>query len=184
MEEQAGLDEGPRHVRDLPWEDGERLSFEQKALHPAIDRITAWAADHPDVFAGVWLDNTDFLDGSGPVRIGVGIVGGETAEAAMAVPTLTELVGDPQLLHVVEMAHAERELRAVQDQIVAKYLGHDLGAARVTGCGVDVQTNTMTVMLNRADVQAEARLRAEFGSVPLRIGYSEFRSLPLELDQP
>lgn len=184
MEEQEGADQAPRHVRDLPWEEGERLSIEQQALHPAIHRITAWAADHPDVFAGVWLDNTDFLNGSGRVRIGVGIVAGETAEAAKSVETLHELVEDPRLLHVREVAHAERELRAVHDQIVARYLGRDLGAARVTGCGVDVEVNAMTVMLDRPDVQAEARLHAEFPSVRLRLEHGELRSLPLELDQP
>jgi len=166
-------------VRGLSWDEGERLSAEQHALHPARERILAWAEDHQGVFAGLWLDNTAFLDGIGPVRIGVGAVHGAGAVARQA---LLPLVRDPDLLAVVEMAFCERALWELQDDIVARYLGKAIGPTRVTGVGVDVEANVLTVMLNQADADLEARVRAECEPVPVRIELGEFRPLPLELD--
>lgn len=179
MTESAGPTAAPRQVQDLSWDEGERLSAEQQALHPARDRIMAWAEDHQGVFAGLWLDNTAFLARTGPVRIGVGAVHGAGVEVAQA---LLPLVGDPQLLQVVERTFCERALWELQDEIVARYLRPDGGPVRVTGVGVDVQANLLTVMLNQPDPDLEARLRAECEPVPVRIEYGELRSLPLELD--
>ena len=167
MAEPAGPDDAIRDVQQLSLGEWELLSSGQRALHPAIDRINAWAEDHPDVFAGVWLDNDAFLGRSGPVRIGVGVVQGARDEVRQS---LLALVGDPELL------------LEVQDRIVAKYLGEGSRPARVTGVGIDVEANMLTVMLNQPDADFEARLRAEYEAVPVRIEYGEFRSLPLELD--
>jgi hypothetical protein len=163
--------DGPssRDVRDLSWEEGERLSAEQQALHPSIERINAWAVEHPESFAGVWLDNSGFLDGTGPVRIGVGLAAREQYDPTSE---LAALVDDPTRLVVVDKAFPQAVLRAAQERVVARWMSSDpSGDHRVTGCGVDTQANALEVMLRRPDEDLEAQIRAEFPDVPVTIAY-------------
>jgi hypothetical protein len=158
-----------RDVKDLSWEEGERLSAEQQALHPTIERINAWAVKHPESFAGVWLDNSGWLDGTGPVRIGVGLAARETYDATS---DLVALVDDPTLLVVVDKAIPQAVLRAAQERIVARWMSSGpSGDQRVTGCGVDTHANALEVMLRRPDEDLEAQIRVEFPDVPITIVY-------------
>jgi hypothetical protein len=143
--------DGPpsRDVKDLSWEEGERLSAEQQALHPSIERINAWAVEHPESFAGVWLDNSGFLNGTGPVRIGVGLAAREQYDATS---DLAALVDDPTRLVVVDKAFPEAVLRAAQERVVARWMSSGpAGHHRVAGCGVDTHANALEVMLREPD---------------------------------
>lgn len=159
----------PLDVRELSRSDGERLGAEQQALHPSIERINVWAQEHPESFAGVWLDNEDFLQGNGPVRIGVGLAGREPYDATT---DIAALVDDPSRLVVVDKAFPEAVLRAAQARVVARWMrsGAD-GDHRVSGCGVDIMANALQVMLRRPDESVEAQIRAENGDVPITIVY-------------
>lgn len=164
---------GGREVRDLSWDEGERLSEEQQRLHPSIDRIRAWAEQHPDLFAGVWLDNSAFLEGDGPVRIGVGVANRDPGEVA---PELEALVDDPSRLVLVRKDHPEADLRAAQQRVVERWM-QSAAADRVTGCGVDVHANRLEVMLPAPDPAFEDEIRAANPGTPTAIvyGYASFR---------
>jgi hypothetical protein len=163
--------DGPpsRDVKDLSWEEGERLSAEQQALHPSIERINAWAVEHAESFAGVWLDNSGFLDGTGPVRIGVGLAGREQYDATS---DLAALVDDPTRLVVVDKAFPEAVLRAAQERVVARWMSSGpAGDHRVTGCGVAIHANALEVMLRQPDEALEAQIRSANRDVPITIAY-------------
>lgn len=164
-----------RTVKDLPWEEGERLGAEQHALHPGIERINAWAERHPESFAGVWLDNSGFLDGTGPVRIGVGLAGRARHDPT---PELQALVDDPALLVIVDKTYPEAVLRAAQDRVVARWMSAPPdGDHRVNGCGADITANSLQVMLSGPDAALEEQIRAENADVPITIVYGYARAL-------
>ena len=156
----------PRSVGDLSWEERERLSVEQQALHPSIDRINRWAVANTGVFAGVWLDNDAFLLGTGPVRIAVGVAHRSLHEVAAE---LKDVVDDPSQLSLVKHEHTEAVLRTAQHDIVERMQKSSDG--RVTGCGVDVPANRLEVMLRAPDAPLEAELRAAVGPLPLTVVY-------------
>ncbi len=165
----AKYEASDRRVRDLFWDEGERLSAEQQALHPSIERINDWGRQHPEWFAGVWLENRGFLERTGPVRIGVGVAG---PDVTAATDQLVALVDDPALLTVVPKALTEVALRAAQDRVVARWMSAGADSEdRVTGCGADITSNTLEVMLREPDPALEEQIRRENEEVPITIVY-------------
>lgn len=164
-----------RDVGDLSWDEGELLSGQQQRLHPCIERINAWAVQHPDVFAGVWLDNSGFLEGTGPVRVGVGYADAEAHEVrAMIEP----LMDDPTQLALVPKQLPESVLRRAQDAVVAEHMNGSGGhGAFLSACGVDIHSNALEVMLSQPDEELEKRLRAEHSDVPIYFTYGTLTSL-------
>lgn len=164
-----------RDVGDLSWDEGELLSEQQQRLHPSVDPINAWAEQHPSFFAGVWLDNSGFLEGTGPVRVGVGYANAEVHEArAMIEP----LMDDPTKLVLVPKQLPESVLRRAQDSVVTDHMnGSGQDGAFVSGCGVDIHSNALEVMLSQPDKELEKRIRAEHPDVPIYVTYGTFTSL-------
>jgi hypothetical protein len=158
-----------RDVKDLSREEGERLSAEQQELHPNIERINAWAVEHPELFAGVWLDNSGFLDGTGPVRIGVGLAGREQYDATSDVAALLD---HPTRLVVVDKGFPEVVLRAAQERVVARWMSSGpAGRSPRYGLRVDIHANALEVMLSQPDEGLEAQIRSENREVPITIAY-------------
>lgn len=157
---------------DLSWDEGERLSAEQQGLHPSIDRINDWALANPEIFAGVWLDNEGFLEGDGPVRIGVGVATRDPREVASEIEAL---VDDPSRLVLVRKDHPEADLRAAQQRVVERWM-HTAKGRGITGCGVDVHANRLEVMLRASDSALEDEIRAANPGTPTAIvyGYASF----------
>lgn len=152
------------------------MSAEQQRLHPSIDRIKVWAEQHPDVFGGVWLDNSGFLEGTGPVRAGVGYAGADVQEVrAMVEP----LMDDPSLLLLVPKRLPLSVLREAQDRVVATEMseGRPRGTG-VSGCGVDVHANALSVMLYQPDEQLEDRIRDAHPGVPVFFEYGGLSFAP------
>lgn len=138
-------------------------------MHPSIERINEWARQHPEWFAGVWLDNSGFLERTGPVRIGVGVAG---RDLPAAVDQLAALVDDPALLTVVPKALPEAVLRAAQERVVARWMSAGPGGDhRVTGCGANITSNTLEVMLREPDPALEEQIERENEEVPITIVY-------------
>ena len=110
---------GGRDVGDLSWDEGELLSEQQQRLHPSIDRVNGWAEQYPDVFAGVWLDNSGFLEGTGPVRVGVGYA---NLDADDIRAMLEPLMDDTAKLVLVPKRMPESVLRRAQESVVADHM--------------------------------------------------------------
>lgn len=153
-------------IGDLSWEDGERLSARQNELHPSIDRVRSWAADHPDLFAGVWLDNDQYLLGTGPVRM---VVATTHADPRAVAPDLEALVDDADRLQIVHRPHSEALLRAAQNRFIERWMPQ--GQSRVTGCGIDTLANSFMVVLAAPDPALEDRIRADDPGVPIDFHY-------------
>lgn len=164
---------GPRgSVGDLSTEDGERLSALQHELHPSIERVRTWGDANPDLFAGVWLDNDPYLQGTGPVRIVVAIAQRDPQAVASEIKAL---VVDVDRLEIVQRSHAEAMLRAAQHRFTERFM--PAGEIRVTGCGVDTIANTFRVMLRAPDAALEDEIRADNVGVPIdfEYGYASWR---------
>lgn len=166
---------GGRDVGDLSWDEGERLSEQQQRLRPSIERITGWAERHPDVFAGVWLDNSGFLEGTGAVRVGLGYANADVDDVRAAVEPLMD---DPTRLVLVRKQLPESVLRRAQDRVVTDHMrGGRHQAAHVSGCGVDLDANALEVMLSQPDGELEKRIRQEHPGIPIYVTYGVFTSL-------
>jgi hypothetical protein len=166
---------GSRDVGELSWDEGERLSEEQQQLHPSIDRITAWGEQHPDVFAGVWLDNSRFLEGSGPVRVAMGYANADVDHVMAMVGSLAD---DPTKLVLVHKQLPESVLRRAQERVVAEHMqGVGSERAYVSACGVDLDANVLEVMLSRPDEELETHIRQEHPGIPVHVTYGVFTSL-------
>lgn len=160
--------EEARRLRALSREEGERLSGQQHALQVSIERISSWAEQHPDVFAGLWLDNSSFLTGTGSVRLAVGLAGLDLVQGEAV---LSPLLDDPQLLVLVAQTWPEAVLRQAQDSVASGFMGLCLGATYVSSVGIDIQANLLEVMLNQPDPELEERIRDQVRPVPVQIVY-------------
>lgn len=132
---------GSRDFGDLSWDEGERLSEQQQRLHPIIDRINVWAERHPEVFAGVCLDNSGLLEGTGSVRVGLGFADADVHEVqAMVGP----LVDDPTKLVLVRKQLPVSVRRRAQHRVVCGHMhGHGHDGASVSECGVDLEADAL-----------------------------------------
>lgn len=146
-----------RSVQDLDWHEGERLSAEQRALHPDLDRLKRWGEKRPALYSGVWMDEEPFLERSGPVGIVLGVTGDEEAVRGQVVP----LMENPDRLSVERKPYSARALRQIQDRIVRKYLRTADSALR--GVGADARAGVVSVMLRGPDDKLQQQILAEFG---------------------
>jgi hypothetical protein len=73
---------------------------QQRELRADIERLRHWGEQHPDRFAGLWFDNRAADDGTGPVRMGIAVVG----DTATATQQLRLLVDHPDRVVVVATA--------------------------------------------------------------------------------
>jgi hypothetical protein len=132
----------------------------RNAASPHIDALNHWAKGHRHRAAGVWFDNG--LGESGPMRIGVGVVGDGT-EAVTA--ELRGLMAHPDRLDVVSMRFTEFHLRAIQQLITAERMHiRTHPTCRVTMTGVDIHANKTTAGIDPFDEGFAAELRTAYGS--------------------
>jgi hypothetical protein len=165
-----------RRVDDLSWADGEVLSAEQQALWRDRDRVSAWGEANPDLFAGLWTVNDEWLAGTGPVRRGVGVTAAHLERSSVE---LRALVDQPERLEVVSKRLPYRVLQDVQEAVVraAMAAAADERQPDVTGVGVDVEANVVRVMLRIPDDEAEEALKEQFGSDRICFEYGYLESL-------
>lgn len=128
--------------------------------------MRAWGDANPDLFAGVWLDNDPYLQGTGPVRIVVAIAHRDPQAVA---PAIGALVVDADRLEIVYRPHAEAMLRAAQHRFTERFM--PAGEARVRGCGVDTVANTFRMILRAPDAALEDEIRADYNGVPIDFEY-------------
>ncbi|HVA61597.1 MAG TPA: hypothetical protein VNG13_13835 [Mycobacteriales bacterium] len=153
-----------------------RIMREQHGLRADLDRLTGWGEAHPDVFAGVWFDNAAAEAGTGPVRIGVGVVGDPAAFRAALEPTLEH----PNLLMLVAKRYPLEELNALSGRIVETFMGGSrlAGEPYVSQVGAKVHLNRVTVSISQDDPAALAlasQIEARFGPdmIQISLGHVE-----------
>lgn len=138
---------------------------EQAILRDDIEALDRWAKGHRACAAGVWFDNG--VRESGPVRIGVGVVGsgggGGGIDAIAA--ELRGLMAHPDRLDVVPMRFTEFHLRAIQQLITAERMHiRTHPTCRVTMTGVDIHANKASVGIDPFDEGFASELLTAYGS--------------------
>lgn len=132
---------------------------EQDELREDIAALRHWAKGHRHLAAGIWFYNG--LEGTGPTRIGVGVVC-DDIESLTA--ELRGLIAHPDRLDVLPMRFTEFHLRAVQDLITAERMHiRTHPTSRVTMTGVDIRANETAVGIHPFDEGFAAELLAAYG---------------------
>lgn len=118
-----------------------------------VNPTRAYAEEHPDEFAGLFVDEFEGL-------VYVAFTDGLEGHTA----TLRSLVADPEAIRVLPADYSLAELRAVQAQIGADNLIlQDLGI-QVSAVGPDERINRVMVMLAHLDDAAMNEFCARYGA--------------------
>ena len=145
-----------------------RVASQQEQMHADMAAAERWGTEHPEQFAGTWFDNDDAEAGTGPVRVGLGVVRGSDPAS---VERLREQLRYPERLVVRECEHSLRDLGELRSEITARHMPK---RQRPTGTYVstistDLQANAVHITLSTKDEEAAERLQQEFPGRPLRV---------------
>lgn len=136
-----------------------KTMLEQADLREDLETLQRWTAENPHVAAGVWFDNGP--GGTGPVRLGVGVVGDIEPAAAH----LRQLLAHPDLLDVVPKSVTEFDLRALQELIADERMRSGAHpTCRVTRIGIDGDFEKVSIGIDPFAQGFADELLAAYGS--------------------
>lgn len=136
----------------LPFERDDILN--RAGGHDAVvEAIQEYAAEHPDVFGGLYIDRA----AGGIVTVMF------TGDASIHEVALAELVG-PGTFVVRQVRWSEAELRDLQDRLSADEAFFASLPARVSSVGVDIMENVAEINISSAVPDAAQRIAARFGA--------------------
>lgn len=121
----------------------------QERLKRYVGLVRQHAAEHPDEFGGLFLDNANSR-----------VASLWTANLPGHLAALLELAGDDAPVAVLPARWPERELRSVQDRIPTDLAWFAAFEAAPTGIGADIERNVVSVEVSSANPDAP-RLIAE-----------------------
>jgi hypothetical protein len=167
-------------LEEVPQPLGGPYHLDQAALPGATlldaDRLVAasraYGAEHPDVFAGLFLAQG---------RLWLGF----TADAARHLVAVRARVDRPDLLRAFVADFAERELRALQERITPDLTRLADEGVEVTMVGVDVRRNRVEVGLRSVGNGAPEALARRYGTAMLVVREGVvLRTVPAPVPRP
>jgi hypothetical protein len=145
----------------------EQIAEQQYELAQDIEQLRQWGEEHPARFAGLWFDNKAAEDGTGPVRMGIAVVG----DTASATQELRILVDHPDRVVVIAKRFTYQELRRLQDEIARAYMGQRPSSVGtyVSAVGVDVLANKVHVSISSDDDEFATAIIDRYGADRIRV---------------
>lgn len=145
------------NLLDFPMLPEEEAEFQdrQSDFEQVATAVNAYAVGRGDEFGGVWIDQERHT-----------VVAAWTANAELHRIGILAQLGGFGPLEVRLVAHAEQDLAALQDRIVAERAWLDTIPAAFISSGVMTMENRVTLDVSSANPDAEALIMAHFGVGP------------------
>jgi hypothetical protein len=115
--------------------------------------VRAYAAEHPAAFGGMWIDQ----EHGGLVTVAF------TEDADLHGRELATRLAGVGVVAIRSARYSERELRALQDRVVAEDAWFKTIPAQLRGVGLDVTKNAVEIDISTANLRITELIVARFG---------------------